>query len=535
MSDFVKAAPTFDLIDQPWLPVSRDGEMRDAGLREALLEAHNIDQLRDESPLVTAASLQLLLAIVHRAIDGPQSFDDWRELWNAGRLPKETVENYLDQWQERFDLFHPHHPFLQDASLPIDGPASTLDGMNKLLTGTEPINSLFHHDRSPSRHTPANPIDPAEAARRLIALQAFAISGGRGYLQTVRARGLCFQLLGENLFETILLNLLPTEIIEDEAVELAKLGQPNWELDTPAKAQTRRPRGLLDHLTAVSRKVRLIPEVDDGKLKVRQMAFAMGRTIELADKTSEPFSAYVTDKRRQQIGLDLDRAVWRDSEALFHFDREQSQKGTTYHGPATLKFVRELVHEGIIPDEMSFRLAVTGLKNTNAKVFAWRYDVLPLPVRYTKGGRLVEFLGEALRLAEDVALTLQRAARVVAGESLTFGTRSPDASAVTAMANRLAPDRLYWSRLEEHFYQFFERLAEIDKQAEHEVYTVALARWVHGPVRRTAWSAFSDAVVPLGSSARILKAVHKGRGYPGMKLHKLLESYVEPTSGEHAA
>jgi len=104
----------FDLIDQPWMPVHRFGKPLLVSLREALVEAHELDELAPPRPtLVPAVLRQVLLPIVIDAFDIPTSEVDWAERWRAGQFDAPQIEGYLDRHRDRFDLFHPEQPFAQ--------------------------------------------------------------------------------------------------------------------------------------------------------------------------------------------------------------------------------------------------------------------------------------------------------------------------------------------------------------------------------------------------------------------------------------
>src|SRR5262245_6528593 len=96
----------FNLLDQPWLPCrALDGRSLTLGVREALTRSHELQELRDSSPLTTAALVRLLLAVLHAAHGRPWTNRRRVDLWSNGRWDAETINEYLDQWQGRFDLF----------------------------------------------------------------------------------------------------------------------------------------------------------------------------------------------------------------------------------------------------------------------------------------------------------------------------------------------------------------------------------------------------------------------------------------------
>ena len=77
--------PTFNLVDQPWIPcVWLDGRRELLGLEAVLVRAHELRDIYDDSPLVTVSLHRLLLALVHHALRGPARMSDWATLWRNG-------------------------------------------------------------------------------------------------------------------------------------------------------------------------------------------------------------------------------------------------------------------------------------------------------------------------------------------------------------------------------------------------------------------------------------------------------------------
>ena len=106
--------PTFDLIDEPWIgAVDSDGLLQEHSLRELLVRAHELSGLYDDSPLVVAALLRMILALLHRVHDGPRSRGEWQTLWQARQFDASRLDAYFDEWRDRFDLFDREHPFYQ--------------------------------------------------------------------------------------------------------------------------------------------------------------------------------------------------------------------------------------------------------------------------------------------------------------------------------------------------------------------------------------------------------------------------------------
>src|SRR5262249_16993500 len=107
----------FDLLREPWIACETlQGKREVLGIAAVLERAHELAAVADESPLVTAATYRMLLALVDQAYL-PRNRTEWLTLWKAPTLPADALGEYFARWGERFDLFHPERPFLQVAGL----------------------------------------------------------------------------------------------------------------------------------------------------------------------------------------------------------------------------------------------------------------------------------------------------------------------------------------------------------------------------------------------------------------------------------
>lgn len=228
----------FNLLDEPWIRVINNKcEVREVSLRWALLNAHHYSGLKGELPTQDVAILRILLAVLYRVFlqvdpdgtdipiqDIDQAFERWESLWDYGRIPEEPVNSYLDQWHERFWLFHTEYPFFQVPAAE-NGTKYTGAKLNGELSESSNKLKLFPVKTGESRETLSYP----EAARWLIYLNAYddtsskpkgknLPSPGAGWLGKL---GLIYPE-GNNLFETLILNLA-----------LLKNGEKLWEEGFP--------------------------------------------------------------------------------------------------------------------------------------------------------------------------------------------------------------------------------------------------------------------------------------------------------------
>lgn len=511
----------FNLVDEGWIPCilpKPGGTARDLGIRETLARAHEIAEIFDASPLVTVAIHRLLLAILHRNF-GPENQTAWKALWDRGAFDSAKLGDYLDQWRDRFHLFHPKRPFCQVTALDVK-PVPVAKLAHELAVGNN--DTLFDHsfDSSGARFS------AAQGARYLLAFQTFAapgtISRAKGDPPSAPAaplaKGAVVLVKGGNLFQTLMLNLHRYNPKQEEPFECSPSDAPAWEHEEQAGAEDRLPEGYLDLLTWQSRCARLIPEANErGESVVAQFSYARGAGIPdswspFRKETMFVFRRHPKAEEHEEswfiLGLKEKRAVWRDSSALFEIKGE--------YAPRTIEWLSRLVESGTLDRSRLLSVDVLGFcpeKHRPAKLLFWRHERLPLPVTYLSEPRLIEKLRLALQQAEDVASDLRAAAYELA--KLLLATQSnqprapqPDKKNVRALLDRMSPTRVYWSRLEVLFARFLVDLAADVTQHDDgspEYGNVALPAWELA-LRHTSAQALAELTRSLDSSARSLKA-----------------------------
>lgn len=528
--------PRFDLVEEGWLPcVLADGSRQDFGLREALVRAHEVRELADPSPLVTVALHRLLLAVLHRSHGGPASLDAWAELWRRGRWDEATVASYLARWRPRFDLFDAERPFYQvprmdDAKMhPIALLAQeTASGNNA---------TLFDHSISESPFA----VPPAVAARRLVASQAFALGGGVSQPFNLShaplVRGYSVLTVGDSLFETLALNLLPY----NAETPIPRQGDdlPAWEEDLPRSPDRDGTphRGWVDYLTWQSRRIHLLPE--GGPPMVRRCQIR--QNLKLMDLNGpDPFKSYRTTKTEgvRAQGFDPDRALWRDSHALFQVQSPSRSAPDAFN---TLARIDDLRRTGRIDAEPAYSFGAFGLATDPGKaasVVLWRHERLPLPLAYLTEDPLRQRLEEALTLGERTAAALGAgtwalAKLLLAPNSDDPEQRQPLGGDIGELRRHIAADRRYWPRLEVPFARLLVALPDdwvLDEDEKREYGGRQIPAWKE-VLERGAWRAFDETTRGFDRAGRDLKAVAKARGTFGYRLREALGERGEVADG----
>jgi CRISPR system Cascade subunit CasA len=539
-------APTFDLVDSGWIPVVARGRpmAETVGLARALLEAHEFSEIQDASPLVTAALYRLLLAVLHTALDGPNTVDEWAALWEAGRFPADVLTDYLGRWRDRFDLFHPVHPFYQRADLEAEYALQT-----NLLVHDYPAASgavLFSH----VFHDAVPTLSYAQAARALVATQVYAVGGLHSYRKGEDPKvyksadagpafkGATMLVRGASLFETLMLNLVRYDPSSELPFRTVGDDRPAWERDIPTEAADIRPNGYRHLLTWQSRRIRLISgQRADGSPGIVGVVRMKGNQFpdDWDNHDKEQFIAWKQregakgeDPVWQPVGIDSDRALWRDSAVLF------GAAGVSQdHAPGSFVWLAELRAEGVLPDRFAIAdLDAIGLDADKSKILAWRHERLVLPLDVLHEEKAWTEVAAAIDLAEAAGRIVRWVGREFATNLLSpesdIGGRSPDKDAVGNLARRLGLERTFWPLLERPFAELLQRLPAdvgVDDYGNRVYGATSRPFWLDA-VREAASMTVARLDGTSGEAARTLKARAAAERLFRFQLAKIARDYA---------
>lgn len=281
----------FSAATDPWIRVlTLDGTEREVSIRDALCHAHEYRALAGDAPMQDTAISRLLLAVLHRVIDGPRTLPEWVALRERAHAPVEEIDAYLATHHDRF-LIDGDTPFFQTANL-YDASGG----------GPRPewVTRIAARDNAGLwiGYTPTRPSIP-EALRHLVTLHAFDIAGiktglsgdpetrvGKGY---PRGSGWCaryaqIEVSGDTLWDTLTLRAIP--------LHRTDTSRPAWELPPTTPGDRKQPpSGRLDLYTWQSRRVLLTTTGDD----VTAALVGQGDSIEWIPNL-DPFTATVNGK-----------------------------------------------------------------------------------------------------------------------------------------------------------------------------------------------------------------------------------------------
>jgi CRISPR system Cascade subunit CasA len=509
---------SFNLIDQPWIPcIAPDGQVRELSLRDALKQANILRGITGDSPLETASTYRLLLAVLHSALRGPESASAWNDLWQGGTWDTPWLNTYLDKWWHRFDLFDSQRPFYQARDERVK-PKSIISLALDMASGNNA--SLFDH------HTEATgaEISPSKAVRLLIIAQNFGLAGLSGLEQKFTdapwGRGVIFLVESDTLFQTLALNLL--RFNDDYPVGFVNMydDRPTWESDDPYQAREI-PHGYMDYLTWQNRLILLFPEGDNTQPFVSRITIAPG--LRLDNSLLDPFKNYRKDEKSGNISTRFseERVLWRDSSALFNVKGQNEN-----HPPVNFSWIALLVDKGYIDKQRALRFMSFGMANYQAKIEFFRQEHMPLPLAFLGDSDLVGKLDTALLLVTETRKNLWSS---ISWMSLLIISPSSDVKnwkeinrITKEQANQLyshwSTERDFWSALEIPFLNLLENLPN-DSEA-------AMKEW-KDVLKQIAWQTLEKAVTQAGENVNALKAAVRARGILIYGLQKLF-----PESGK---
>ena len=480
----------FNLLDECWIPVIRqDWQRAEISLIELFQTWETVREIQADNPPTTLAIHRFLLAVLHRAYQGPKNVDHWEEIQQDNG--KGAIA-YLEKWRDRFDLFHPERPFMQDAEIPEESSGEVY--LAHVLHGNN-TSTVFCHEHEWSHSSLSIP----EAARLVLRLQNFD-TGGRKTGATESAAVLPMMdaanvlVRGDDLCETLLLNLIQYDGEEKPCVATGD-DLPVWERQSQ-KPKERIPVGYIDYLTYQWRRVKVFVQGD----RVVRVALHPGDRIskDLSTSQWECGIAYnKTKKGLMTVRLNQSRSLWRDSAVFLQSSNEVSSCPRIVEWVAILKAEKDLVKSNV-------HLQILGLNVDNAKPLGWTSQQFAAPLIYLTNKALWQRLSNAIAIAEDHQ-QLFRSFKGSPYHALAEVLKNNDAAGFAAT---LDGESRYWATLDHTFQELLLALPE-DKSNDGNGITygnVELPKWTK-TIQDAAREAFTDSIASIRNYEARAKAL----------------------------
>lgn len=436
---------SYNLIKEKWIPcIDMYNRLFYMSLNEVLDEAHNLVGLGAQLPIVNSALFIFLLAFTS-ASQPLRDLDDWENLYKIGNFRQQATEDYIKKWANRFDLFDSEYPFYQDPKF-----GKREKDLKNLKSGSKPlpksIKGLLMHLSSGSNATLFDHsfdeqekwYDPAEVARILVMVQSYSLGGmtsasigkDKYYKDSPFSRGVTFFCRGNNLFDSLMQNMIPAE---KDIISQGKSIRPCWEVEDPFADDSGESKGLLGLLTLQSRRILLLPELTSQGVMVKECFTAPG--LSLVDSFKNPFYLNRFDSDKGNVSVKPFRfrsngVIWRDSNVILDRTHKNSDP------PITNSLFYDLKAEGILQNQR-IRLDLYGMVTEPGKkvIYAYVHERFDAPAVYLENLKLFEDLKYSLTLAEAVRASLYYATATLASYKIY-----PDQDVVESVS----PDKKKW-------------------------------------------------------------------------------------------
>lgn len=407
---------SFNLCDEPWIRVrDKQGHAVELSLRDVFAHGREYAALAGEIPTQDVAVLRLLLAVIMRALELPDSEEErvdlWDEWWQEKRLPLAEIDAYLNRWHDRFDLLDPTMPFMQVPGLA--SPSGKTSGLVKLIAEVPDGNRFFTLRDGAGLDS----LSYAEASRWLVHCQAYDMSGiktgavgddrvknGKGYPIGQGLTGWLGVVIAEggSITETLLLNLcLDRWTSNDSAV---------WERDPQGPGECADhpvPVGIADMYTWQARRVRL--DVENGRVTDMQLSNGDRPGLQNMHRVDTMSAWRLSAQQSKKFGHDVlmprthqpERTMWRGLESML-VKSEDSRQGRR---PAVIEWDARLVGEEILEPTYPVTLRAIGIEYgpQSASIARVIDDQMSANIVAMTNPALVDAISSAVKNAADTA------------------------------------------------------------------------------------------------------------------------------------
>lgn len=239
----------WNILERAWIDAAAlDGSWRVISPIEAIAKAATLRTLAASSPLDEFAIHRFLTTLLYWTADRVGGIRTLRDELVKGSVPSNLVAEILSE-RDRFNLFDPRHPFLQDPTAADSEPGKPVGSLfAELATGT----NIAHFDHSRDFESP---LCVPCVLRGLLRLVPWSQAGGAGLTPSIHgAPPIAFVPRGATLAETLSLLLVDVSV---------PLGSPTWS-GTFSPTNPDKAIPLLEGFTWNPRRVHIPPPSTEG-------------------------------------------------------------------------------------------------------------------------------------------------------------------------------------------------------------------------------------------------------------------------------
>lgn len=378
----------FSILDEQWIKVihKETGETQTVNLNDLFSNAHYYQELAGETAIQDFAVMRFILSILHTVFsrydskgetypyieidermrqiqeideDDYEDYEDdlmqsWYDLWQQKQFPS-IVNQYLEEWRDRFYLFSDDYPFYQVTEevmneQPIKG--SSKPGTKKYRNINGELYESSNKERLVSNVNGGSDVKDrvnlSDFVRWLITYQGYNNTGDKakwakanwdveerfnGFDIREHTYGWLYNLggvyvKGSNLYETLMMNLI---LVHPEEQYRFKQQKPYWEFETDSLLENLskgiNPDNLAELYTNWGRLVHLEQTTQDGDIidvKNKKLSILKTYNLNRNDYFLEPMTAYQNLKESKGLPSVISPRVHRKQEMMW------SQLGRIY-------------------------------------------------------------------------------------------------------------------------------------------------------------------------------------------------------------
>ena len=434
----------------------------------------------------------------------------WQSLWQRGSFPEAPIREYLEQWRDRFWLFHPERPFYQVNAAEI-GTAYTSAKLNGELSESGNKVKLFPVQTGNGKER----LDYAEAARWLIYQNAFDDNSSKPKGKNLPAPGIgwlgklgLIQAVGENLFETLMLNLC----LSNGLYMWEEPNRPVWELDEPRSRERVEiviPENQAELLTLQSRRLLLKREAGS----VIGYSLLGGDFFPKENSLSEMMTLWSRREEKKVNGVwyqpqrhSPDRFIWQEFSAIItDKKRRLNNEG---RNPGVVTWLETLQTARIFPVHYLVRLRIASVQYGSSDYFATDVcsDEMALHTN------LLSELGEVWRamIEAEVALCADCANRVG-----WFAANLDKAAGDRKGSHQATAKARFFAEMDMPFRRW---LTELDAESNSEAMKAASQNW-RNQARTIALRVGETMITEMDNTAFIGRIVKERQGGKDVENH----------------
>lgn len=328
----------FNLLDEHWIKVltMKDTE-KEISLRDALLHAESYKQLSGEIAAQDIAVLRMMLGLLYSVfarvdMDGdPAEFEDeddalkrWEELWDNKSFPEKPLNDYFEDYHDRFWLFDEKRPFYQIPEIK-KGTKCSAAKLNGAIAESNNKVRMFSERGGVGKKFLTYP----EAARWLLYINGFDDTAAKPTIKGLPSPGAgwlgklgLIEAVGDNLFETLMLNL---EFLDFNGTLWNRFDQEKgicacWERTvqkTAERTQIAQPNNFAELMTLQSRRL-LLERNEEG---VNGYVLLGGDFFDNQNVLVEPMTLWNVKNDKNDITVtpkrhDPSKQIWREFESI---------------------------------------------------------------------------------------------------------------------------------------------------------------------------------------------------------------------------